>query len=143
MIPCFCAALVSACHNELPEIVTERAQDLLRLCIRAFIKDLAQVAKSIDARHKPTQTRRLKYELRNPFVTEDEKLVNPCGLKRLLDLGGYFGHFYAGDNYLLAASAERLFRISADGTVAWASRPLGIDGVIVNIVADGIIDAEG
>jgi hypothetical protein len=60
-----------------------------------------------------------------------------------IDLGSYFGHLYAGDGYLLAVSAERLFRIGANGAVAWASGPLGIDGVVVNRVANGVIEGEG
>jgi len=60
-----------------------------------------------------------------------------------IGLGGYFGHFYAGDGYLLAASAERLFRIGADGAVVWASDPVGLDGVVVRLVADGVVEGEG
>jgi hypothetical protein len=60
-----------------------------------------------------------------------------------LDLGSYFGRLYAGDSYLLAASAERLFRIGLDGTLLWASDPLGLDGVVVSCVAGGVVKGEG
>jgi uncharacterized protein (TIGR02996 family) len=60
-----------------------------------------------------------------------------------LDLGGYFGHLYAGEGYLLAASAERLVRIRADGALLWSSGPLGLDGVVVNSVEGGVVEGEG
>ena len=60
-----------------------------------------------------------------------------------INLGGYFGHLSAGDGYLLAASAERLFRIGADGVLLWSSGPVGLDGVVVNRVEDGMVEGEG
>jgi hypothetical protein len=61
----------------------------------------------------------------------------------LIDLGTYFGHFYPGDDYLLIASARQLFRLATDGTAAWVSDWLGIDGVIVHHVKDGVIEGSG
>lgn len=58
-------------------------------------------------------------------------------------LGSYFGHAYAHEEYLLVASGERLLRFNRDGTTRWTSDLLGIDGVIVLDVADGIISGEG
>lgn len=58
-------------------------------------------------------------------------------------LDAYFGHLYPGDNYLLVASAERLLRIDTDGKVRWQSGVLGIDGVVVDGVADGLISGRG
>lgn len=59
------------------------------------------------------------------------------------DLGSYFGHLYPGEDHLLVASAERLFCFEADGALRWTSDPLGIDGVVIQEVADGRIDGEG
>jgi hypothetical protein len=59
-----------------------------------------------------------------------------------INIGGYFGHLYAGEGYLLATSAERLFRVVADGAVLWSSGPVGLDGVVVNRVAGGV-EGEG
>ena len=58
-------------------------------------------------------------------------------------LGIYFGHIYADSNYLLIASGERLIRIRRDGSLQWTSDVLGIDGVIIGDVTDGIISGEG
>ena len=58
-------------------------------------------------------------------------------------LGAYFGHLYAEKEYLLVASGERVLRIASDGSVAWQSDVLGIDGVIIDDVVDGIITGSG
>lgn len=58
-------------------------------------------------------------------------------------LDGYFGDLYPSNDYLLVASGERLFRIAPDGSVVWKSELLGVDGVIVHEVKDGIIDGDG
>jgi hypothetical protein len=58
-------------------------------------------------------------------------------------LDNYFGHLYAHNDYLLVASGERLLRIQCDGSLAWKSPLLGIDGVIVGNVEDGIIYGSG
>jgi hypothetical protein len=60
-----------------------------------------------------------------------------------IGLDAYFGHLYPSDNYLLVASAERLLRIEKDGKVRWQSDVLGIDGVVVDGVADGLISGRG
>ena len=41
------------------------------------------------------------------------------------------------------ASVEHLFRVELDGSLGWRSDPLGIDGVVVNQIADGVIRGEG
>lgn len=58
-------------------------------------------------------------------------------------LGIYFGHIRADNNYLLIASGERLWRIRRDGTVHWMSDILGIDGVVVGDVTNGVISGDG
>lgn len=60
-----------------------------------------------------------------------------------LDLGGYFGHLYPEQQCLLVASAERLFRVEPDGSLPWRTDVLGIDGVVVHEVADGVIRGSG
>lgn len=60
-----------------------------------------------------------------------------------LSLGAYYCDMDAGDEYLLVASGEHLFRIRHDGTIAWQSEPLGIDGVVVHEVQDGIVWGDG
>lgn len=59
------------------------------------------------------------------------------------ELGGYFGHLYAAADYLLIASCDRLFRFAADRTMLWRSERLGIDGVIVDSVAEGVVRGQG
>jgi hypothetical protein len=71
-------------------------------------------------------------------------LVEPhCRAVSALDLGSYFGHLYPGEAYLLAASAERLFRVAPDGSVSWRSAPVGLDGVLVDRVAGGVVWGRG
>jgi hypothetical protein len=60
-----------------------------------------------------------------------------------VDLASYFGHMYPVEQYLLVASAESLFRIESDGSVLWRSDALGIDGVVVDQVAEGIVRGQG
>jgi hypothetical protein len=60
-----------------------------------------------------------------------------------LDLNDYFGDLYPLDHCLLVASGQRLFCVTTDGVVKWSSSELGIDGVVVSRVRDGIIDGEG
>jgi hypothetical protein len=60
-----------------------------------------------------------------------------------IDLGSYFCSLYISKNYLLIISAERLFRVDTDGSVKWSTQQLGIDGVIVDSVEDGVIQGRG
>jgi hypothetical protein len=70
--------------------------------------------------------------------------IQPTSRKVIsIDLGGYFGHLYPTDECMLVASEDRLIRIEPDGKVGWLSEHLGIDGVVVNRVADGLIEGEG
>ena len=58
-------------------------------------------------------------------------------------LGSYFGHLYTHENVLLVASAEQLFRMEPDGSIAWTTKRLGIDGVLVERIENGIVEGEG
>ncbi len=60
-----------------------------------------------------------------------------------IELGTYCGNLYPLADRLLVASAERLFCVAGDGTLLWQSCELGIDGVIVDLVADGVIRGRG
>lgn len=60
-----------------------------------------------------------------------------------LDLDSYFGHLYPSEQYLLVAAAERLFCVQPDGTQRWRSERLGLDGVVITLVANGVVRGEG
>ncbi len=55
----------------------------------------------------------------------------------------YFGKFYAGPDYLLAASGDSLLRLAHDGGLLWAAHDLGLDGVVVDWVENGVIHGQG
>jgi hypothetical protein len=56
---------------------------------------------------------------------------------------GYFGYLYTIDTALLAASASDLYCFGIDGELRWTRKNLGIDGVIVNQIENGVIEGEG
>jgi hypothetical protein len=58
-------------------------------------------------------------------------------------LSGYFGHLYPLPEHLLIADREYLRCFDRTGAALWHSAELGIDGVIVDRVADGVIEGEG
>lgn len=62
---------------------------------------------------------------------------------KTIDLGSYFGDLYPFESFVLIASCERLFRLHADGEVAWSTDVLGIDGVVVSRVDGNTIVGEG
>ena len=62
---------------------------------------------------------------------------------KTFDLGNYFSQLYPAKGYLLIASAEHLLRVESSGSVKWSSQRLGIDGVKIDCVEDGIIKGEG
>jgi hypothetical protein len=71
-------------------------------------------------------------------------LVRPeGGAVTTVNLGSYFGHLYPAGGYLLVASGERLIRLRPNGSLLWTSDRLGIDGVIVHAVEEGIIRGDG
>jgi hypothetical protein len=75
------------------------------------------------------------------YVIDPKK---PSGSKILLGSGcAYFGAFYATQDYLLVACGDSLQRLSPDGTILWRAPDLGLDGVVVTSVENGIIRGEG
>jgi hypothetical protein len=58
-------------------------------------------------------------------------------------LDSYFGSLWPGEAYLLVASAEHVLCIRIDGTLRWRSPPLGVDGVLVHEVANGVVKGDG
>lgn len=63
--------------------------------------------------------------------------------KRSVDLGFYFGYLYPAGNRLLVASGDRLFCLTPEAEVAWTSAELGVDGVLVSDIDDGIVNGRG
>ena len=69
------------------------------------------------------------------------------GLPRLeireFPLDSYFGNFHPLDNSLLICSGCRLHHLDALGNPLWTSPELGLDGVLVSDVHDGVIEGQG
>lgn len=61
----------------------------------------------------------------------------------LTGIASYFEAFYAGPDYLLAASGDSLLRLTHDGRLLWAAHGLGLDGVVVEAVENGVIRGQG
>jgi hypothetical protein len=60
-----------------------------------------------------------------------------------VDLGAYFGHLYPAGDLLLVAGDRKLWCLDRDGIIKWVSPVVGIDGVVVNGIKDGVISGEG
>jgi len=60
-----------------------------------------------------------------------------------INLEVYFGSFQTFYDFVLVASGRRVFRIEKDGSLKWRSKELGVDGIKVERVEDGIIFGEG
>ena len=55
----------------------------------------------------------------------------------------YFGRLYVAPDHCLVASGCSLYRLDDDGEFLGASRGLGLDGVVVHDVSDGVISGDG
>jgi hypothetical protein len=58
-------------------------------------------------------------------------------------LASYFCGLNSLEVGALAASGEEIVRIGADGAVMWRSPRLGVDGVVIHDVEDGIVRGDG
>lgn len=77
-------------------------------------------------------------------VGYDLHLVRPeGGSTKSVSLGFYFGHLYPMEDRLLVASGDKLFCLTPDGGIAWVSKDVGLDGVIVDHVEDNVVYGQG
>lgn len=74
------------------------------------------------------------------FQVRNHRALSKCFAVRL---ERYFAAFYSREDYLLAASADALLRMTADGKVLWKTRGLGLDGVTINRVGNGCVEDQG
>lgn len=71
-------------------------------------------------------------------------LVDPLAREvTSIECDGYFGHLYPAGDRLLVADASRLTCVNARRERLWTSGSLGVDGVIVDDVRDGVIVGRG
>lgn len=71
-------------------------------------------------------------------------LVSPAsGSANSCSLNGYFGHLYPVAERLLVADAERLHCFEPSGSRLWSTAVLGIDGVVVDAITDGVVEGSG
>jgi hypothetical protein len=71
-------------------------------------------------------------------------LVNAeTGTAGSIELDSPYVQMHMAPEHLLVTSARRMIRVGLDGQVLWTSDCLGIDGVIVERVADGIVWGSG
>jgi hypothetical protein len=62
---------------------------------------------------------------------------------RCVRLPAYFCGFHPGDDWLLIASGTNITSVDQTFDVTWRSAPLGIDGVMIERVAAGVISGQG
>jgi hypothetical protein len=60
-----------------------------------------------------------------------------------VDLGCYFSDFLADGDYLLVTSGQGVVRLDRDAAIVWRNDALGLDGVIIFDIEDGLIDGQG
>lgn len=71
-------------------------------------------------------------------------LVDPLARRtHSISCDGYFGHLYPSDARLLIASASELICIDEQWNELWHRDDLGIDGVVVDLVANGTVCGSG
>jgi len=64
------------------------------------------------------------------------------GTPRQIDFESYFSRFYAGESWLLVVSGGDVLRLDESGDVVWRSEEFGIDGIIIERVANGRIEGQ-
>jgi hypothetical protein len=60
-----------------------------------------------------------------------------------IEFDDYFGHLYPQEDSLVVTSGSRIWRITSDGEIMWTSERVGLDGVVIAQVKDGVIYSEG
>jgi hypothetical protein len=65
------------------------------------------------------------------------------GTAKTFELDDYFSNLYPSADFLLVASGSGLIRFDKDAQIVWRNDSLGVDGVIVHKVSNGIISGEG
>jgi len=60
-----------------------------------------------------------------------------------VDCGFYFGSFKIADTDLLIATASQILCFGPNGEMKWASAQLGIDGVLIEDLKNGVISGTG
>ncbi len=65
------------------------------------------------------------------------------GCVSAVNLDSYFRELYPNNDSLLVASATRLLKISPIGELVWTSPEIGIDGVVVDRIDNGVVYGEG
>jgi len=65
------------------------------------------------------------------------------GSAKEISLKEYFCHLYLAEDALLVASQSHLRRLSPRGELVWTSIDLGLDGVVVDRVENGVIYGQG
>lgn len=60
-----------------------------------------------------------------------------------ISLGIYFETFTEDADFLLIASGQGIVRLEPQGTIVWRNDDLGIDGVLIHDIEDGIIEGDG
>jgi len=71
-------------------------------------------------------------------------LIDPLSRQSLsIECDGYFGHLYPLDDRLLIATASALICLDQEGKTVWMRESLGMDGVVVERIADGIVAGKG
>jgi len=61
---------------------------------------------------------------------------------RTVEADRYFCDLRLEGDALLAASASQLFKLSHDGNIIWESKTLGVDGMKIDDIVDGVIHGE-
>ena len=71
------------------------------------------------------------------FVSPHDAQTRTC------KLGDYFGSLYPQNGFLLVASGSSLIRFDDKGDAVWHKTDLGLDGVLVHDIDDGVIHGSG
>lgn len=64
-------------------------------------------------------------------------------LDRYSPIMPYFGRIYPGKDWLLVATGSNLLRFDVKAQVVWASKEVGIDGVVIQGVEGDLVRGEG